>query len=104
MMDAETLERIERITAKADELRIQIRDLEADLENVYEEDEEYAGYLQAYRSYYTDEPLTIRRYYELSEELEVLNGQFKHCPPAQFEDLYQRYERRIQYLERVLAA
>jgi len=104
-MDQDTLQRIERIETKGAALRAQIATLEQELANLYSaEDEGYANYLTAYRSHYSDDPLSIRRYYELSEEMDEINTVISQADEHDFDDLWHRFGNRLQYLERVLAA
>jgi hypothetical protein len=95
----ETIERVTQTLNGVIAHFIHLRDLVALL------DEEYASYLEHYRSYYTDDPLPIRQYYERMAELEAINALFVGSAESiDFEALYQKHKHRIQYLERVLAA
>lgn len=102
-MDKYRLMRIEDMERQLAKIDDRIRELEREREDVLQSDEEYANYVNYYRVCYNDPPQSIRRYYELSAELGTINQAFQ-APQADAEELMQYYGRRLQYLERVLAA
>jgi len=100
-MKLETVERIERQLAEIDE---QIITLETQKAKTLLNDEEYAGYIQAYQAYYDDEPLTIREYYRYMDELQAINRDFKEAGQEGIEECFRKHGKRLQELERMLAA
>lgn len=82
--------KVEAIEAEVASLDKQIAALQALRESVLLSDEEYASYVEHYQAYYDDEPLSIRKYYEFSEE--------------HFEAVWQKHQKRLAVLERLLAA
>jgi hypothetical protein len=102
-MDRELLERIERIEREMLAFDKALIMLERGKEEVRRADEEYGDYLDRYHALYNDEPLSIRAYYQCTEELDRL-CQLYHEKDADFKALDLLCGNRIRYLERVLAA
>lgn len=102
-MDAKTLRRLERIEKRAERLNARIIRLAAKLDHLQRSDPEYADYVDVYLSLYSDEPLSIRVYYERKAELSQLNALLMKCPPEEYAALWEAHKARLQYLERVLA-
>jgi len=110
-MDETTAARIQEIELAMAEIDIQIRALEAEKQEVLESDEEYASYVEHYRYWFDDEPLTIRQYYDALAELREINAQFDAVTPEHHRDLqnpeydrlYRKHRSRLLHLESRLA-
>lgn len=103
-MDKETLQKIKHVERALEDVDKKMRSLVNEREVILTEwDEEYGGYVEAYRLYYDDEPLSIRAYYKASEEMQAINALWNN-PNADYDALYQKYKSEIQRLERILAA
>jgi predicted metal-dependent hydrolase len=104
-MDKDTENRIAAIETTVAEIDATIARLQQERETVLLSDEEYACYVEQYHAHYTDEPLSIREYYAQMEELEQINSEFdKAGTSEEFEALLRKHSKRIQRLERALAA
>ena len=102
-MDAETLKRVEKLEHELSRIGREIRRLEQEREEaLLSIDEEYAAYIEHYRAFYNDEPLSPRQYYEKMAELEAINAEW--VAGQDYEELWRKHKDRLQYLERVLAA
>jgi hemerythrin-like domain-containing protein len=104
-MDKATENRIAAIETTVAEIDATIARLQQERENALLSDEEYASYVDQYSSVYDDEPLSIREYYLKVAELEQINSKFDKAKREEdFEALWDKYAKRLQELERVLAA
>ena len=95
---------IAQIEARLAEIDAEIAGLIAEREVVLFSDEEYASYVEHYQAHYDDEPLNIREYYGLDEELSTLNDEIMAADDEHFDEVWRKHENRLRYLERKLAA
>ena len=103
MLTPEVEERVKRMERELAEIDAGIQALMSRQAEVLASDEEYANYVEAYQSYYDGEPLEIREYYEKMDELRGISLEFEK-PSADYEAVYRKFEHRLLYLERILAA
>lgn len=95
---------IEAIEKELAEIDSEIAALRQKREDVLYNDDEYACYLEQYEAIYEDEPLSIRQYYELSNELDQINEEIMAACSEDFEEVWQKHRKRLTCLERLLAA
>lgn len=95
---------IGEIERQLEEIDRQIADLQRKREAVLFSDEEYAAYLEQYKAFYEDEPLSIREYYRLSQELDKINEEIMAAEKDEFENVWRKHNKRLAHLERMLVA
>jgi predicted RNase H-like nuclease (RuvC/YqgF family) len=104
-MDKDTENRIVAIETTVAEIDATIARLQQEREAAMLSDEEYASYVEHYRAFYADEPLPIREYYTKMAEIEQINSEFDKAKKVEdFEALWHKYAKRLDELERALAA
>jgi hypothetical protein len=104
-MTLETQAKIDDLGQALQRLNAAIGALEQERETVVGRDPAYAEYVRRYRVQYKDEPLSIQRFYELSEEYESVLRVYDavYRMGRSLAPVDQRYRDRLMYLERVLA-
>ncbi len=103
-MNTDTKVKIAAVETKLAQIGEKRAELRQQYDEVLNSDEEYADYRERYFAYYQGEPMSIRKYYEISTEYHELNERIMAADNEEFERLCDKYDKRLAELERLLIA